>query len=152
MNLREAAICLLEDFDAHQPGTVFARSDLNLSLEDAYELQFEVAALRESRGEQVAGYKSGCISGTIQKQLGIERPVFGHVWNSEIYRSGAQLCAQDFDGLAIEGELAVRLKDDVPSSAWLRNNPEVVATHLVVIELHNDVFRRRQQITVRRAF
>ncbi|MDH3716959.1 MAG: hypothetical protein OES79_02445 [Planctomycetota bacterium] len=141
MNLREAAICLLKDFDAHRPGTIFEHSELNLSINDAYDLQFEVAAMRESRGERVAGYKIGCISDTMQKQLGIEHPVFGHVWDTEIYRSGVQLCAERFDGLAIEGELAVRLQNDVPSSAWLRNNPEVVAGYHAVIELHNYVFR-----------
>ena len=81
MNLREAAISLLKDFDAHRPGTIFEDSELNLSINDAYDLQFEVAALRESRGERVAGYKIGCISATMQKQLGIDHPVFGHVWD-----------------------------------------------------------------------
>lgn len=141
MNLREAAISLLKDFDAHRPGTIFEDSELNLSINDAYDLQFEVAALRESRGERVAGYKIGCISATMQKQLGIDHPVFGHVWDTEIYRSGVQLCAEHFDGLAIEGELAVRLQNDIPSSAWLRNNPEVVSGYNAVIELHNYVFR-----------
>ena len=97
--------------------------------------------MQESRGERVAGYKIGCISDTMQKQLGIDHPVFGHVWDTEIHRSGAHLHAQHFDGLAIEGELAVRLRDDEPSSVWLRNNPEVVARNVTVIELHNYVFR-----------
>ena len=141
MNLHEVATCLLEEFDARRPSAIFGRSDLNLSIDDAYDVQFEVAAMRQSRGERVAGYKIGCISDTMQRQLGIDHPVFGHVWDSEIHRSGAHLRPQDFDGLAIEGELAIRLQDDVPSSAWLRNNPEVVARHLAVIELHNYVFR-----------
>lgn len=141
MNVREAAICLLEDFDDHSPGTIFERPDWNLSINDAYELQFEVASMRESRGERVAGYKIGCISDTMQRQLGIDHPVFGHVWDTEIHRSGARLCTTHFDGLAIEGEVAVRLLDDVPSANWLRKNPEVVAGHHSVIELHNYVFR-----------
>jgi len=141
MNLRETAIRLLQDYDAHQTGTMFDRPDLNLTLDDAYALQFEVAGLRQGRGEHIAGYKIGCISDTMQKQLGLDHPVFGHVWESEIHRSGAPLRAQDFDGLAIEGELAFRLNDDVPSSTWLRNNPHVIATHVNVIELHNYTFR-----------
>ena len=141
MNVREAAIYLLEDFDDHKPGTLFERSELNLSINDAYDLQFEVAGMRESRGERVAGYKIGCISKTMQRQLGIDHPVFGHVWDTELYQSGVQLCTTQFDGLAIEGELAVRLLDDVPSANWLRNNPEVVSGHHSVIELHNYVFR-----------
>ncbi|MEL7497743.1 MAG: fumarylacetoacetate hydrolase family protein [Planctomycetota bacterium] len=146
MNLREAARCLLDDYDSHRPGTMFERAELNFSVNDAYDLQFEVAALRESRGERVAGYKIGCISDTMQKQLGIDHPVFGHVWDTEIYRSGVQLDAENFDGLAIEGELAVRLLDDIPSAEWLRKNPQVVAGHVAVIELHNYVFRGTESI------
>lgn len=141
MNLSDVATCLLEEYDAHTPGTVFERTELNLSIDDAYDVQFEVAAMRESRGECVAGYKIGCISETMQKQLGIDHPVFGHVWDSEVHRSGVQLLADDFDVLAIEAEFAVRLRDDVPSSAWLQNNPDVLAGHLSIIELHNYVFR-----------
>jgi 2-keto-4-pentenoate hydratase len=141
MNIHEIAACLLEEFDAHKPGAIFGRSELNLSIDDAYDVQFEIAAMREARGERVTGYKIGCISATMQKQLRIDRPVFGLLWDSELHRSGAHLRAQDFSDLAIEGEIAVRLGDDVPSSEWLHNNPEVVAQHLTVIELHNYVFR-----------
>lgn len=141
MNLRETAKCLLHDFDIHKPGSIFERKELSISINNAYDLQFEVAAMRESRGERIAGYKIGCISDTMQRQLGIEQPVFGHLWDTEIYPSGAQLDTEDFDGLAIEGELAVRLLDDVPSARWLRNNPQVVSSYFLVIELHNYVFR-----------
>ena len=141
MNVQETTTRLLEDYDAHRPGTMFEQAGLSLSIQDAYGLQFEVAALRQARGERVAGYKVGCISETMQNQLGIDQPVIGHVWDTEIYPSGAQLRPDQFDGLAIEGELAVRLGEDIPSAAWLKNNPEVVTSHHTCIELHNYVFR-----------
>lgn len=144
MKLRDAAISLLEDFDAHRPGTIFEDPEWNLSVSEAYDLQFEVAALREARGERVAGYKIGCISETMQMQLGIDRPVFGHLWDTEVHRSGVQVRAEQFDGLAIEGELAVRIQDNIPSSVWLRDNPQVVSDYHAVIELHNYVFRGRK--------
>ena len=74
MNLRETAKCLLHDFDIHKPGSIFERKELSISINNAYDLQFEVAAMRESRGERIAGYKIGCISDTMQRQLGIEQP------------------------------------------------------------------------------
>lgn len=141
MNLKETATRLLEDYDAHRPGMMFGQAGLSLGIQDAYDLQFKVAALRQARGERIAGYKIGCISDTMQRQLGIDHAVFGHVWASEIYPSGAELRSEHYDGLAIEGELAVRLKDDVPSSSWLRNNPDVIASYYACIELHNHVFR-----------
>ena len=141
MNLHEIAAHLLEDFDSGSPGTVFEQSGLNLTIQDAYDLQFEVAGIRESRGERVAGYKIGCISETMQRQLGIDHPVFGHVWDSEIFCSGIQLNSNQYDGLAIEGELAIRLLDDIPSTSWLRDNSDVIGSHHLVVELHNYVFR-----------
>jgi 2-keto-4-pentenoate hydratase len=141
MNLRELAARQLYDYDRHWPGTAFAEAGFQLSVDQSYDVQFQVAELREARGERVAGYKIGCISRTMQQQLGLDRPVFGHVWETELRSSGTVLRAADFDGLAIEGEFAVRLAADVPSTRWLRNHPQVIETGFVVIELHNYVFR-----------
>ncbi|QDV81903.1 2-keto-4-pentenoate hydratase [Planctomycetes bacterium TBK1r] len=141
MNVDQLAAEQLKDFDRQRPGSSFANPEVFLSVEQSYALQFQVAGLREQRGEQVAGYKIGCISRTMQNQLGLDSPVFGHVWQSELHASGGTLHATRFDGLAIEGEFAVRLADDVPSAQWLRRNAEVLAAGFVVIELHNYVFR-----------
>ena len=146
MLISEAAKRLLEDYDAGRPGSIFEEVELTLSIEQAYDLQFEVAALREARGEQVAGYKIGCISDIMQKQLGIDHPVFGHIWDTELYPSGVQLRAEKFDGLAIEGELAVRILDDVQSPESLKQNPSVIGEFHAVIELHNYVFRGPESI------
>ncbi|GAB1401070.1 hypothetical protein MASR1M66_25310 [Aminivibrio sp.] len=51
----------------------------------------------------------------------------------------------DFDNLSIEGEFAVRLVDDVPSAAWLKQNIDVLGTAFIVIELHNNVFHSSSQ-------
>lgn len=141
MDVRLLAARQLSDYDRRRPGGVFAEPGVRLSIEQAYELQFEVARLRELRGERVAGYKIGCISRTMQDQLGLDRPVFGHVWESELCASGSVLSTANFDGLAIEGEFAVRLATDVPSVDWLRHHPAVFAAAFAVIELHNYVFR-----------
>src|SRR4051812_33889038 len=109
MNVRLLAARQLGDYDRRRPGGVFAEPGIRLSIEQSYELQFEVARLRELRGERVAGYKIGCISRTMQDQLGLDRPVFGQVWESELCASGSVLSTANFDGLAIEGEFAVRL-------------------------------------------
>jgi len=113
-----------------------------MTVDDAYALQMAVACLREQRGEPVAGYKVGCVSQVMQKQLGLDRPVFGHVFGTEIHSSGVVLNPGDFDGLAIEGEIAVRIARDIPDAAWLRTHPdEAISSGFAVIELHNYVFR-----------
>src|SRR5438034_10701690 len=96
----------LADYDAHRPGTIFADVGFRLTLREAYQVQMRVASLRESRGESIAGYKVGCVSESVQKQLGITEPVFGHLFAGETHRSGVSLDAARFDHLAIEGEFA----------------------------------------------
>ena len=145
MNFSELAKQQLADYDRHCPGTLFAGFENNhaaMTIEDAYRLQMEVAELRMERGEPIAGYKVGCISSTVQAQLGLDRPVFGRLYMTELHRSGVTLDPSQYDGLAIEGELAVRLAQDIPNREWLSSHRrEAIASGFAVIELHNYVFR-----------
>jgi 2-keto-4-pentenoate hydratase len=139
--LQEIAIRQLADYDRHQPGSCFLQPEFRLTVQEAYEIQNLVARLRQQRGEVLAGYKVGCVSETMQRQLSLDRPVFGYVWEGELHADGVAIASGRFDGLAIEGELAIRLAEDVPSAEWLRQNPDVLSEACVVIELHNYVFR-----------
>lgn len=141
MDLVALARRQLADYDRGEPGRVFAEMPRPLTRDEAYQVQFEVARLREARGERVAGYKIGCISRTMQAQLGLDEPVFGHVWEGECHASGCVIGGTGHEGLAVEGELAVRLACDVPSAEWLGANPDAWGTVGVVIELHHWVFR-----------
>jgi len=138
---QEIAIRQLADYDRHEPGLCFAQPDFRLTVDEAYQVQNMVARLRQERGEVPAGYKVGCVSETMQRQLGLDRPVFGYIWEEELHADGAVIDSSRFDGLAIEGELALRLADDVPSAQWLEQNAEVLSEPYIVIELHNYVFR-----------
>jgi 2-keto-4-pentenoate hydratase len=132
----------LDDYDARRPGMLFA-GPCQLSVEQAYEIQFEVAALRRARGERLAGYKVGCLSAPMQAQFGLAEPVFGHVWESELHPSGAVLDAAAYANPAVEGEFAVRLAAGIPSEAGRENRPvEIAAAAFAVIELHHYLFRR----------
>ncbi|MEO8128291.1 MAG: fumarylacetoacetate hydrolase family protein [Bryobacteraceae bacterium] len=143
MDIEQLAQRQLSDYDRHQPGSLF-QSAIKMSIPDAYALQRAVVLLREARGEAVAGYKIGCVSRAVQDQLGLDRPVFGHVFETEMRRSGVVLDPAHFEGLAIEGELAVRMARDIPSAEWLLRHPEeAVCSGFAVIELHNYVFRSK---------
>lgn len=132
----------LADYDARCPGTIFADPEFNPSVTDAYRLQIATAGLRVDRGEAVAGYKIGCVSAAVRKQLNVGHPVFGHVFRSEIRNSPAELCADEFCQLGIEGEFALEIAEDVIDPASLRKVPRNwVRTVFPVIELHNVVSR-----------
>lgn len=142
--IRRVAERMLADYDAHRPNEVFAGRGTNwLTIEDAYALQRAVSALRQARGEKRIGYKVGCVSATIQHQLGLDQPVYGCLWDAEAFVSGCHLSSAQFDHLAIEGEVALRLGRDLPAN--LPNHAEDLAVFIEcwfpVVELHNHVFR-----------
>lgn len=129
-SIAEIARRQLADYDSHLPGRIFEDARFGLSIPEAFAVQRQVAGLRAARGEAVAGYKIGCISGVVQRQLGIGRPVFGYVFATELYRSGVSVDPDRFCCLAVEGELAVRMGEGLS-----------IASVFPVIELHNNVFR-----------
>ncbi len=134
---------MLADYDAHHPNEIFAeRGPGWLTLEDAYAVQHAVAKLRLARGEQCLGYKVGCVGPAIQKQLGLPQPVRGYLWASEQHVSGCPLDATRFANLAAEGELALRLRCDVPTGTTRGVDLfACVERWFPVLELHNAVFR-----------
>jgi 2-keto-4-pentenoate hydratase len=128
----------LADYDAARPGLFFAEPECDLTVPEAYELQFKVASLRQLRGETVAGYKVGCVSPAVQGQLGLKQPLIGHIFDTEVYRSDVSLDHNRFHQLAIEGEFAFRMAEAVPDAGWLATNAEhAIEGAFAVIELHN---------------
>jgi 2-keto-4-pentenoate hydratase len=125
-----------------QPNALFAEQDRDwLTLEDAYALQRSVA-VRRARGERCVGYKVGCVSSAIQKQLGLDEPVRGYLWANERHESGACLDSARYVNLAIEGELALQLCR-VPSSQMWEKELDCIERCLPALELHQVVFRGR---------
>lgn len=132
---------MLDDYDAKQPGMVFA-DGLRLSIPDAWRLQSAVAALREQRGETVAGYKIGCVAAGNQNMMGLTHPVWGRLWSTEQHEGGAALNKADFANLALEAEFAITLGCAVdPETASPDDLLTAVENVFPVIELHNLMLR-----------
>ena len=60
----------LENYDNKNPSIIF-KDNIKITNEDALIIQSNVARLREKRGEQIIGYKVGCISKDTQKKNGV---------------------------------------------------------------------------------
>lgn len=131
----------LADYDARNPGTLFAEGVV-LSVAEAYQVQAAVAQLRCRRGERTIGYKVGCTSPTIRSQLGIDHCVTGRLYDSERHASGVVLSRAHYANLAIEGELAVELSCAPTENEFPEDEiPRCVARVFPVIELHHHVMR-----------
>lgn len=135
---------MLADYDAVDPGTVFA-DGLRLSISDAWRLQTAVATLREQRGENVVGYKIGCVCANNQRMMGLRHPVWGRLWSTEQHRDGVALKKADFANLALEAEFAITLSRAVdPREASPDELLTAVGAVYPVIELHNLLLRGDQ--------
>lgn len=131
----------LADYDARQPGMMFAEGIL-LNVAEGYELQSAVTELRQLRGERIIGYKVGCTSPKIRAQLGIDHCITGRLFDSEQHMSDAVLSRKAYANLAIEGELAIELsREPMPDDFSEMKIPACVARVFPVIELHNLVMR-----------
>ena len=95
---------ILEDYDANNPGTIF-KDKINISNVDALILQSSVSKLREKRGEEIIGYKIGCVLKETQKKMGFTQPAWGTLWKNELHKNGAILNKKDYraDILDIKG-------------------------------------------------
>jgi len=118
------------DYRAREPGACFADPRFTLDLAQAYALQDAVVALRVSAGDCLIGYKVGCTGPGIVQQFGMEGPIRGSLFESEIREYQHTVMGGEFANLAIEGEMAAQIGAD-----------ETIAAVFPVIELHHFVFR-----------
>ncbi len=118
------------DYRARQPGTCFADPHFELTLAAAYELQDAVAKLRVASGDRLVDYKVGCTRPGTTQQFGMQGPIRGRLFESEVRRHGEPLNLDDFVHLAIEGEMAVQIGPD-----------HTIEAAFPVIELHHYIFR-----------
>ncbi len=131
---------ILEDYDNKVPGLIF-KEKKRITNENALLIQSNVAKLRQKRGEEIIGYKIGCISKDTQKKMGFSQPASGYLWNTELQRSGATFNKKDFTNPAMEAEFGVILNRDInpklSSFGYILDSIEGIYP---LIEIHNLVF------------
>ena len=131
---------ILEDYDRKNPSNIF-KNKVRIINEDALLIQSKVADLRLKRGEEIIGYKIGCVSKDTQKKMGFNHPASGFLWKSELHQTGVKLNKKNYSNPAMEAEFGVILNRDI--------DPELVSFDYILdsvqsiyplIEIHNLVF------------
>ena len=131
---------ILEDYDAKNPGTIF-KDKIKISNADALILQSTVSKLREKRGEEIIGYKIGCVLKETQKKMGFTQPAWGTLWKSELHKNGATLNKQDYSNPAMEAEFGIILNRDLKSeNISFEYILESIDSIFPLLEIHNLVF------------
>ena len=138
--LNEYANTILNDYDSNNPSSIF-KTKIKLSNNDALLIQSKISKLRIDRGEEVMGYKIGCVSKDTQKKMGFTQPAWGTLWKSELYKSGVELNKKDYSNPAMEAEFGVKLNRDIDpklvSFDYILNSIDSIYP---LIEIHNLVF------------
>lgn len=131
---------ILEDYDTKNPGTIF-KNKIKISNADALLLQSTVSKLREKRGEEIIGYKIGCVLKETQKKMGFTQPAWGSLWKNELYANGVSLSKKDFSNPAMEAEFGIILNRDIkPKFVTFDYILESIEAIFPLIEIHNLVF------------
>ena len=130
----------LENYDSKNPSIIF-KEKIDITNEEALIIQSNVARLREKRGEEIIGYKIGCISKDTQKKMGFIQPACGYLWKSELNTSGIELSKKDYTNPAMEAEFGVILNRDIkPEISSFDYILESIEGIYPLIEIHNLVF------------
>lgn len=131
---------ILEDYDLRNPGTIF-KDKIKISNADALIIQSTVSKLRQKRGEQIIGYKIGCVLKETQRKMGFTQPAWGTLWKNELHNNGATLYKKDYSNPAMEAEFGIILNRDLNkdniSFEYILNSVESIYP---LIEIHNLVF------------
>ena len=130
MQISKIASRQLKDYRSINPGTCFCDEGFSLSINQAYAVQKAVADLRLKEGETVIGYKIGCTGPGTTKLFGMQGPIRGMLFESEVHECGVELSADLFNNLAVEAEMAIKIGEN-----------GTIQSIFPVIELHNFVFR-----------
>ena len=131
---------ILEDYDSKNPSIIF-KDKIKITYQDALIIQSNVERLREKRGEEIIGYKIGCVSKDTQKKMGFTQPASGYLWKSELHNSGVILNKKDYTNPAMEAEFGIILNRDLkPELASFDYILESIEGIYTVIEIHNLVF------------
>ncbi|MEM7505294.1 MAG: fumarylacetoacetate hydrolase family protein [Pseudomonadota bacterium] len=83
-------------------------------IDEAYEAQSALHALHAKGGRGALGGRKIALASAVQQQLcGIDHPIAGGIFKSEIMDSPAEIARADYHGLGVEFELAVQIGRDI---------------------------------------
>ncbi|KNE83317.1 2-hydroxypenta-2,4-dienoate hydratase [Streptomyces fradiae] len=96
-----------------QPVSLLSYRQPEISLDEAYRIQWHGTALRVADGARVVGHKVGLTSASMQEQFGIDQPDSGLLLDYMAVQEDGELRLGDLVAPRVEGELAFRLGTDL---------------------------------------
>jgi 2-oxo-3-hexenedioate decarboxylase len=115
MSLDRSSIESLAEFLENAELTATAVSKItdrypDITWDEAYEVQHAIRLRKEARGQKVAGLKAGLTSHAKMKQMGVETPVFGLIFDYMSRPDGGEIVTSELIHPKVEAEIAFMLK------------------------------------------
>lgn len=85
----------------------------DLSVEEAYAIQQEIVNMKINEGHRIIGPKMGLTSFAKMKQMKVNEPIYGYVFDYMVINNGGALPFHDLIHPKVEAEIAFVLKEDI---------------------------------------
>jgi 2-oxo-3-hexenedioate decarboxylase/2-keto-4-pentenoate hydratase len=112
-------------------------------LNEAYRIRKIFEEIETQARGAVAGYKIGLTTPIMQQLCGVDEPVYGAIFETEVLHGRAELAARDYCRLGIETEIALRLGEDLPpggsGGSWRERAAGAIESCMAAIELLEDL-------------
>ncbi|MBX3092918.1 MAG: 2-keto-4-pentenoate hydratase [Cryobacterium sp.] len=104
---------LLEAYDTRAPIPPITDEAPNASVNDAYAVQLSQVERWLEQGRRISGFKVGLTSRAMQRQLGVDSPDFGHLFDDMVLDGAAPIPLDWFIAPRIEPEISFVLGSDL---------------------------------------
>lgn len=102
-----------------------------LSVEEAYLIQEELVALKLQQGHRIIGPKMGLTSQAKMKQMNVEEPIYGYIFDYMAVADGGTISMSDLIHPKVEAEIAFILGKDLEGPG-LTGTQVLAATEYVI--------------------
>ncbi|QAV27705.1 4-oxalocrotonate decarboxylase [Neobacillus thermocopriae] len=84
-----------------------------ISVEDAYQIQEELVRIKLEQGHRIIGPKMGLTSQAKMKQMNVEEPIYGYIFDYMVVPEGGSISMQELIHPKVEAEVAFVLGKDI---------------------------------------
>jgi len=143
LTLRQKAAGVARLFRERRQTDILPPELMPADLNEAYRIRQSFEEIETQARGAVAGYKIGLTTPIMQRLCGVDEPVYGAIFESEVHHGRAELAARDYCRLGIETEIALRLGEDLPpdgsGGSWRDRAAGAVESCMAAIELLEDL-------------
>ena len=116
----------------------------DLTVEEGYLVQQEIVNMKLNEGKRIVGPKMGLTSYAKMKQMGIEEPIYGYVFDYMVIENGGQVRLHEMIHPKVEAEIAFIIAEDIEgpgvTGAQVLGKTEYVLPALEVIDSRYENF------------